>query len=89
MALPLSEELLIAFGTAVGGFVVLWLFISYVFSSIAQQMAQTTATATQSIQNMYTLYVNTIIAMHGTSSLENHATNALLNQQQLVKQNQK
>ncbi len=87
MTLPLSEDLLIAFGSAIGGFIVLWLFVSYVFSSIAQQMAQTTSVATQSIQNMYTMYVDTLIAMHGASSLENHSTNALLAQQQLSKQN--
>jgi esterase/lipase len=88
MALSLSEELLIAFGSAIGGFVALWLFMSYTFSSIAQQMAQTTAIATQSVQNMYTEYINTLLAMHGASSLENHSTNALVNQQQLAKQNQ-
>jgi hypothetical protein len=86
MALPLSEELLIAFGGAIGGFVALWLFISYTFSSIAQQMSQTTAVATQSVQNMYTLYVNTILAMHGASSLENHSTNAMVAQQKLSEQ---
>jgi len=81
VALPIGEELLIAFGLAVGGFVALWLFVSYVFSSIAQQMAQTTATATQSVQNMYTLYVNTLLAMHGAETLTNHADNHLVTQQ--------
>jgi hypothetical protein len=81
MVLTLGEELLIAFGAAVGGFVVLWLFISYVFSSIAQQMAQTTATATQSIQNMYTLYINALMAMHGAETITNHADNHLVTQQ--------
>jgi biotin transporter BioY len=81
MALTLGEELLIAFGSAVGGFILLWLFVSYVFSSMAQQMAETTTTAVQSIQNMYTLYVNTMIAMHGAETLTNHADNHLVNQQ--------
>ncbi len=86
MALPLSEEILIGFGSAIAGFVALWLFISYTFSSIAQQMSQTTAVATQSVQNMYTLYVNTLLAMHGASSLENHSTNAIVGQQKLSQQ---
>jgi hypothetical protein len=81
MALTIGEELLIGFGAAIAAFVALWLFISYTFSSIAQQMAQTTATATQSIQNMFTLYTNTIIAMHGVESLANHADNHLVTQQ--------
>jgi len=81
VALTIGEELLIAFGAAVGGFVALWLFVSYVFSSIAQQMAQTTATATQSMQNMFTLYINAMMAMHGAESLANHADNHLATQQ--------
>ncbi len=81
MTLPVGEELLIGFGAAVGGFIAIWLFTSYVFSGIAQQMAQTTATATQSVQNMYTLFVNTLLAMHGAESLSNHADNNLVSQQ--------
>ncbi len=81
MSLTLGEEILIGFGSAVAGFIALWLFISYTFSSIAQQMSQTTAVATQSIQNMYTLYVNTMIAMHGAESIANHADNHLVTQQ--------
>ncbi len=81
MALTLGEEILIGFGSAVAGFIALWLFISYTFSSIAQQMSQTTAVATQSIQNMYTLYVNTMIAMHGAESIANHSDNHLIAQQ--------
>ncbi len=81
MVLTLGEELLIGFGAGVGGFIALWLFVSYVFSSIAQQMSQTTAVATQSVQNMYTLYVNTLLAMHGAETLTNHADNHLVTQQ--------
>ncbi len=81
MVLTIGEELLIAFSAGIAGFVVLWLFVSYVFSSIAQQMAETTTTATQSIQNMFTLYTDTMIAMHGAESIANHADNHLITQQ--------
>lgn len=67
------EYILLGFGALIGSFIVLWIIQTYEQAAVTNNIKETTALATQSIQAMFSEYVNAMQAMHGVDNITAHA----------------